>query len=163
MSKTLHLFGLVLLPVLVACSGAKKHPSGFVLDKEHVLTAVQHRSLDSLFRTHELSTGNEIALITHPTFNGKSAKDFAVGMGDSLGVGKKGRSNGVVIAYSKARREVFIATGKGTERVLHDSICQRIIDIRMIPRFRTDDHYGGLFNGASAVVEFLDRPEDRVD
>ena len=155
--------GLMLLLLLATAGGcAKKHPTGFVLDTEHVLTAAQHHMLDSLYRVHELRTGNEIVLITHPTFNGKSAEDFAVAFGDSVGVGKKERDNGVLIAFSKARREVFIATGAGTERVMRDSICKRIIDTEMTPRFKADDAFGGLWAGSIALVNFLDKPENAI-
>ena len=163
MRRATRSLGLMLL-LLVATAGgcAKKHPKGFVLDTEHVLTAAQHHELDSLFHAHEFRTGNEIALITHPTFNGRSAKDFAVAFGDSVGVGMKHRDNGVLIAFSKARREVFIATGAGTERVLDDITCKRIIDTEMIPRFKTDSTFQGLWAGSRAIIEFLDRPENVI-
>ncbi|HRD51394.1 MAG TPA: TPM domain-containing protein, partial [Flavobacteriales bacterium] len=102
--------------VLFACSARTPAPQTFVFDLEDVLDAQQELALDSLFRDHERRTGNEIALVTHPSFHGRSARDFAVSFGDSLRVGKKEVDNGVVIAFSQARREVFIATGNGTER-----------------------------------------------
>ena len=155
--------GLMLLLLLASAGGcAKKHPTSFVLDTEQVLTVAQQHMLDSLYRAHELRTGNEIALVTHPNFNGRSPVDFAIAFGDSVGVGKKEHDNGVVIAYSKARREVFIATGMGTEHVLHDSICKRIIDMEMIPRFKADDAFGGLWAGSIALVNFLDKPENAI-
>ncbi len=163
MSRALLALWIVhLLVALSAGSCSEQHPIGFVLDNEGVLTSAQKSTLDSLFRAHEERTGNEIALVTHPTFNGRPAKDFAVAFGDSVGVGKKDRDNGVLIALCKARREVFIATGKGTERVLHDSICQRIVDQEMLPRFKLEDHYGGLLSGCLAIIDFLDRPENRI-
>lgn len=163
MRKAVHSLGLVLLVLLsTAGSCTKKHPTGFVLDQEDVLTSAEHHTLDSLFRAHEQRTGNEIALVTHPTFNGWSAKDFAVNFGDSVGVGKKELVNGVLIAFSRARREVFIATGKGTEQVMQDSICKRIIDRDMLPRFKVDSIFLGLWAGSRAVVDYLDRPENKI-
>ena len=163
MHRATRSLGLMLLLLLASAGGcAKKHPTSFVLDTEHVLTAAQHGSLDSLYRAHELRTGNEIALVTHPNFNGRSPVDFAVAFGDSIGIGKKERDNGVLIAFSKARREVFIATGAGTERVLDDITCKRIIDTEMIPRFKTDSTFQGLWAGSRAIIEFLDRPENVI-
>ncbi len=156
-------FGLFLLLLILASGGcSKKHPTGFVLDTEAILTPAQHHSFDSLFRAHERRTGNEIALVTHASFHGRSAREFAVAFADSVGLGKKDRDNGVLITYSKKRREVFIATGTGTEHILHDSICKRIIDQEMIPRFKSDDAFGGLWAGSAAIVDFLDRPENRI-
>ncbi|MBK8226710.1 MAG: TPM domain-containing protein [Flavobacteriales bacterium] len=163
MPKAIHPVGLLLLLLVLSSGGCtKEHPVGHVLDMEEVLTPGQHRKLDSLFRAHEAITGNEIALVSHATFNGRSAMEYATAFGDSAGVGEKDKDNGVVIAFSKARREVFIATGYGTERVLHDSICQRIVDNEMLPRFKQEDYFGGLYSGGRSIVDFLARPENRI-
>ena len=146
----------------LGCSAQTEKPRTMVYDLEHVLQAKESFQLDSLYHAHELRTGNEIVLVTTPSFHGMKPVEFAVAFGDSIGAGKKGRNNGVVIAFSKADRKVFIATGRGTEKVLQDSICQRIVDRSMVPRFKADDTFGGLWAGSLAVVEFLDRPENAV-
>ena len=48
------------------------------------------------------------------------------------------------------------------EKVLHDSICQRIIVQEMLPRSKLDDHDHGLWAGCLAIIDFLDRPENRI-
>ena len=156
------LIGCVLSLFLTCTDKGTTYPIGFVLDRETVLTQEQHSRLDSLFRAHEMLTGNEIALVTSSTFNGRTAKDFAVAFGDSVGVGKKRKDNGVVIAFSKDRREVFIATGRGMERVLHDTICARIIEQKMLPHFKADDPFGGLWNGSLSLVEFLESRKNGI-
>lgn len=154
---------LVLLSLLVCgCAGRQAHPFGFVLDSEHDLTPAQVQRLDSLFRAHEQHTGNEVVLVTSATLGDTTARVFAVAFGDSLGVGKPSRHNGVVIACSQARRNVFIATGRGTERVLTDSICQRIADSTMIPPFKRGALFDGLWAGSLEIVRFLDQPENRI-
>lgn len=160
--KTLRHTLVLLVIWTIGCSSQPKKPTPLVYDLEHVLQASESSRLDSLYLAHEKRTGNEILLVTTPSFHGMEPVEFAVAFGDSLGVGKKGRDNGVVIAFSKAGREVFIATGRGTEKVLYDSICQRIIDHSMITHFKEGDPFGGLWAGSLAVVEFLDRPENVI-
>lgn len=155
---------LIFLLLAMSCGSAKDqgHVS-FVHDHENALGYAEEVRLDSLFREHERNTGNEILLVTSADMdNEEQALHFAVSYGERIGVGKKDRDNGVVIAFSKARREVFIATGLGTERVMHDSICQGIIDIHMIPHFKDDRHFDGLWEGSLAVVEILERPENAI-
>ncbi|MBK9176905.1 MAG: TPM domain-containing protein [Flavobacteriales bacterium] len=147
---------------LLACTSPTRPTQLFVYDHEGILDTSSMIRLDTLLSGHEHRTGNEVVLVTHPTFHGKTPVEFAVAFGDSLGVGKKGYDNGVVIAFSSARREVFIATGKGTVRVLHDSICQRIINTEMRTRFKEGDAYGGLLAGSKAVIDFLERRENRI-
>lgn len=148
--------------ILNGCSAQMPTDKPSVYDQEGMLHTRVEARFDSLFQAHEGRTGNEIALVTHATFNGRTSMEFAVAFGDSLGVGKKDRNNGVTIAFSKAKRQVFIATGYGTEKVLHDSICQRIIDQEMLPRFKLEDHDHGLWAGCLAIIDFLDRPENRI-
>jgi uncharacterized protein len=154
----------LILSLLASCgSTMDQGQMSFVHDHEHVLGYAEEVRLDSLFREHKRITGNEILLVTSADMNNEEqALHFAVEYGNRIGVGKKDRDNGVVIAFSKARREVFIATGHGTEQVLHDSICQRIINTRMIPYFKEDRHVDGLWEGSLAVVEILERPENAI-
>lgn len=154
--------GIGLLCSLLSIAGCRESARTHVLDLENVLSPAQENTLDSLFRAHEERTGNQIALVTHPTFHGRSAWEFAVHFGDSVGVGDKHRDNGVVIAFSSAQRAVFIATGRGTEQVLHDSTCQHIVDAEMLPLFKDGAYFDGLFSGGLSVVEHLDRPEHRI-
>lgn len=94
---------LLLLVLLVLGVGPGPAVERFLFDQEHLLDLEQGSQLDSLLRAHEASTGNEIAVVTTRSLNGyPDMPAFAASFGDSLGVGKKGRDNGVVIAVSCA-------------------------------------------------------------
>ena len=97
---------LFLLPALflVLCFGPS-YPNGFVLDNGHILTAQQHRALDSLFRAHEERTGNEIALVTTDTLGGRSMKDIAVAFGDSVGASVRAERQGVYFHLRKRSKD----------------------------------------------------------
>lgn len=156
----MHAFSLAALLACVLFTGQCRYH--FVFDLERDLSLEQSSRLDSLFRAHETTTGNEIVLVTDSTFNGRSAKDFAVEFGNAHGVGKAERNNGVVIAFSRAQRSLFIATGIGTERVLTDSICQELVDSLMLPQIRRDSTYAGLWAGSVALIEVLERPDNNI-
>ena len=160
----MNLRALTILLLVPSCGSASEQGrTSFIHDHELIFEENERYRLDSLFRAHERATGIEILLATSPDMNNaERALDFAVDYGTRMGVGKKDQDNGVVIAFSKARREVFIATDYGTERVLHDSICQRIIDTDMLPRFKEGQHFEGLWKGSLTMVEFLERPENVI-
>jgi uncharacterized protein len=135
----------------------------FLFDQEHLLNADQALVLDTLLRRHEASTGNEIAVVTTRSLNGyPDMPAFAASFGDSLGVGKKGRDNGLVIAVSRELRSVFVATGLGTEQVLTDEQCAMIVDSLMIPPFKEGRFAEGILDGARAIVQHLEKPENRI-
>lgn len=145
--------------ILVGASLPRPHIERFVFDREHDLTPEQESALDSLFRAHEARTTNEIALVTTPDLRGRmDMATFAAEMGDSLKVGKRGKNNGVVIAFSMHMRQVYIAAGVGTENVLTEERCYNIVDSVMMPRFKEHDFYGGLLDGGRAVTYLLELP-----
>jgi len=78
--------------------------------------------------------------------------EFAVDFGDKHGVGKKDKNNGLVIVFSKKMRQTFLATGYGTENILKDDICIKIVDSTMIPYFKNLDYFGGLQAGLKECI-----------
>ena len=141
-----------------------KHPERFVFDLEGVFSAEEEKRLDTLFRGHELRTTNEIVLVTTSSYDGQpDLHAYAATFGEITEVGKKHKDNGVVIAFSKNLREVFIATGVGTEKVMADARCQKYIDSLMIPLFKQDMFFEGVWAGSTAVVTHLELPESRME
>ncbi len=159
-----YVFILFIALLLLTCSaGHAPDVTRFVFDQEHLFTPNEESRLDSLFRAHERATSNEIVVVTTSTLTGLlDMQTFAASFGDSLGVGKRKKNNGVVIAVSKHLREVYMATGLGLEEVLDDDKCQRIIDSLMLPRFKEEQYFEGIFAGSKGVVEFLEDPENGI-
>ena len=56
---------------------------------------------------------------------------------------------------AKDDRKVTIATGKGIEHVLTDFISRRIIKREIIPEFKRENFYEGLYKGTDAIFEAL--------
>jgi uncharacterized protein len=159
---------LILLTILlINCSMTAEKKvirAKYVLDNEQILTDSQIDSLNTLFKNHETKTTNQIVLVTTPDFGEhRDIVEYSVNFGNSHGVGQKYKDNGVVIVFSKAKQSVFIATGYGTENFLRDEIAKRIVDNIMLPKFREGDIFGGLYAGSKEIVEFLERPENRMD
>lgn len=141
-----------------------QHPERFIFDNENAFTPEEEKRLDTLFRGHELRTTNEIVLVTTNSYDGQpDLHGYAATFGEIIGVGKKKKNNGVVIAFSKQLREVFIATGVGTEKVMADARCQTYIDSLMIPLFKEDMYFDGVWAGSTAVVTHLELPESRME
>ena len=145
------------------CMGHGPRVEHFVPDQKDLLEQAQEERFDSLFRAHDTVTGNEIASVTTAMLNGHmDMQGFAATFGDPLGVGKRGRNNGVVIAFSKQLRSVDGSTGLGTEGVLTDMQCARIVDGLPIPLFTEDMAEDGLWLGRLAIFRHLEKPEDHI-
>ena len=135
----------------------------FVFDNENILTPEESKQLDSLFRAHEERTTNEIVLFTTPDYGEFSNNiDFSVDFGNKYGIGKADFDNGVVIVFSQTKKEVRISTSSGTEKVLTDQIAKKMIDSLMMPKFKAGLYFEGLKDGSRAIVNFLDKPENKI-
>ena len=77
---------------------------------------------------------------------------YATRLGQQLGVGKKDKNNGLLILIAPNDRQVSIATGYGTEKILTDYICKVIIDSTMIPKFKNQDYYGGVNSALDSII-----------
>ncbi len=135
-----------------------------IFDLEDIINASDSTLLNDLFLAHERKTSNQMALVTTSDIHTKGAIAlFATLYFDSLGLGRQELHNGVGIAFSQELRSCFIATGYGTERVLGDEVVSRIVDSLMVPEFKEERYFKGLLAGSEAVIEFLERPENRMD
>ena len=151
------------LSFFVFCKQNPAKQIRWVYDYESVLDSIQEKQLSDLYIDHEKKTTNEIVLITTPDYGvDTSILWYSVNMFRNLGIGKKDINNGVLIVFSGANRQVRIATGYGTEKVLKDEIAWRIIDSLMTPYFRKNEMFEGIWAGSKAVVEFLERPENKI-
>lgn len=144
-----------------AWSGPKTYTH--VMDTEHDLDSMQVRKLDSLYENHEDHTTNEIALITTATYYPDSnISSYSTKKLNELGLGLRDINNGLIIVFSRANKEVRIGTGKGTEKVLTNKIARHIIDSIMIPAFKSDSIYKGLWLGSKAIVDFLEIRANKI-
>ena len=106
-----------------------------------------------MIRLFEEETTNEIAIVTINKIDPyQELRDYAVALGNEWGVGKAEKDNGVVIVISRELRNMFMATGIGTEVILTDSICQIIVDDFFIPSFKEGDYYQGIVDGLNEVM-----------
>jgi len=112
---------------------------------------------DSLSR-YARRTSTQITIVTVNDLDGYDVADYAYRVGQSWGVGQKGKNNGVVILVkpklsNNDKGRAFIAPGYGLEGVLPDVTCSHIVRDFMIPHFQTNDYSMGIAAGAIAVMK----------
>jgi uncharacterized protein len=60
----------------------------------------------------------------------------------------------LTIVLCKPCGEIAIATGTGTELILTDEVCKKVIDEKIIPEFKNGEFYSGIKKG---VIELIDK------
>ena len=71
---------------------------------------------------------------------------------ESWRVGRKDWDNGAVFFVFVKDRKLRIETGYGLEGALPDALARRILDERVVPRFRAGDLTGGLEAGIDGIL-----------
>lgn len=125
---------------------------GPVTDLAGLLTAAQEADLTARLAGLEQDTGAQVAVLTVPRLDGEPIESFAIEVARAWALGQEGRDNGLLILVAVEERELRIEVGEGLEGAVTDLASKRVIDERMVPRFREGDFGAGIV----AAVEALD-------
>lgn len=116
-----------------------------VADYASLLSKSEIYSLEQKIILYEKSTSKEIAVVTVDSiYPYRSIIKYAMDLGNFWGVGKEVSDNGLTFVISKFDSEAGIATGRSTEKILTDSICEIILNEKMVPEFKKGNFYKGL-------------------
>ena len=140
--KFLVFAGAVLLIVLPAAaaagaSGAEKPETvpnplsaggRYVGDGAGILGPEYVGLIDGVCKSLKASTTAEMAVITVRDLGGTTIEDFAVQLFKRLGIGLKGKDNGILILCALAERDVRVEVGYGLEPVITDAKSKRIMN-----------------------------------
>lgn len=131
-------------------------PPRLVNDFAGVLSASELKALENKLVIFNDTTSNQIAVVIVDDLRGYDRSDFAYRVARDWGVGQGDFNNGVlVLVKTKTERsdgQIFIATGYGLEGAIPDIACAEIIDREILPRFRSNDYYGGLDAGTDVLM-----------
>lgn len=133
--------------------------AGRVTDNAEILTEGMRRTLTELLKSHEERTGNQIAVLTVPTLEGKNIEEYSSAVFGAWKLGQKGKDNGILVIVVPNDRRMRIEVGYGLEGTITDLLAGRIIRNIMTPKFKTGDFDGGVESGVKAIVETLEGRE----
>ncbi len=131
----------------------RERPQTRVIDKAGVFAEQERQELNARLEEFDRKTTVEIATVVLPDIGGGDIDDFSVHLFKLWGIGKKDKSNGVLLLAAIKERKVRIEVGYGLEPVLPDAVCGRIIDEAILPAFREQKLAEGLACGAQRVMD----------
>lgn len=126
--------------------------TGRIVDQAELLDAAAEERIAARLTTLEQDTGAQVAVLTIPSLQGDVLEEFSIRVAREWRLGQAGRDNGALVLVARDDRQVRIEVGSGLEGALTDLITNRVIDERMVPRFRDGDFGGGI----EAAVEAMD-------
>ena len=96
-----------------------------------------------------------MVVVTVPSLGGEDVAKYTLRLANRWGIGRKGFDDGVVLLIAPNERKVRIEVGLGLEQILPDSLCSRIMENVIIPKFRKGDLPGGIDAGVTSLIERL--------
>ncbi len=130
-------------------------PTGFVNDFAGVLSSEGKNRLEARLVNLEKATSAELAVVTIVKLDDTTIEEYAAGLFQDWGIGKKDKENGVLFIMSLVDRDVRIEVGYGLEPVITDGRAGRILDNEVVPDFRTGDYEQGITAGVIALERYI--------
>lgn len=116
------------------------NPPKLVNDFASMFSSTEQEQLEQMLVSYSDTTSTQIAVVTVPSLNGYDPNDYATRLYNKWGIGGSKNNNGVLILLKPKtageKGEAYIAPGYGMEGVLPDAVCNRIVDLEMIPRLK---------------------------
>ncbi len=124
----------------------------YISDYENILNEEQKKDLNHILDNFNKKTNIQIAILSITSIEPyNDIHQYSVDLGNNWNLNPKS----IVIAFSKEKRSVAIATSTIIEKTLSDSLCQSVIDNDMIPEFKKENYYNGLKNGILSIINKL--------
>ncbi|MDD5226275.1 MAG: TPM domain-containing protein [Candidatus Omnitrophica bacterium] len=143
---------VAVLPILFALE-VPQRPDGYVTDRAGLLSSSDKASLETVLRSFEEKTSNQVVVATFPSLEGDSLEDFSMRLAEGWKAGQKRRDNGVIFLIFKNDRKIRIEVGYGLEGVLTDALSGQIISQVVAPYFRKGDYSAGIVAGTDAIMK----------
>lgn len=136
----------LLFASLTGCTTSEKIPiptveeNVYIYDEDDVIDDDVEKTLNDMLVELEEKTDVEFAVISIESLLDRSIEKYANNLFNTLGIGKKGEDNGLLLLFSRSDEKVRLEIGRGLEGFLNDSKCGRILDDYFVP-YRDADEY----------------------
>jgi uncharacterized membrane protein YgcG len=155
--KLAALMVLLFVSIGALAQSAQSYPGkqGAVSDYAGKLDEAQIKELTGLIKHYERQTTIEFVIVVVNSLDGQSARDYAIGIGDSWRIGKAGRDNGIVLLWAPNERAYSLRIARGLSADLTDSDATQITRQNLLPNFKGGEYYAGLKETVLATMEHL--------
>lgn len=123
-----------------------------VYDVAGVIDPGDESAMEAVNRELWQKAGVAIVVLTVPALQDETIDELAVRVGQTWGIGGQGQDRGLVIAFSRDDRRIFVATGYGTEEYLPDGRVGAMIDERAIAHLRANRFSTGVTQLSMALA-----------
>ncbi|MGC1241080.1 MAG: TPM domain-containing protein [Chryseosolibacter sp.] len=133
-----------------------------VIDSAELLSSTQEENLFKLIEELEKSVGSQIAVVIINTLHGQDINQYSIQKSEDLSLGRDLYNDGVLITVAYQDRKTRIEVGYGLEKILKDEVTAQIIREQMLPKFREQKVYEGIYESVSAIKKLVEENKKLV-
>ncbi len=130
--------------------------TGHVIDQTGTLTAEQRAALEQTLTAFEARKGSQVAVLMIASSAPEAIEPYALRVAEQWKLGRKKVDDGAILVVAKDDRAMRIEVGYGLEGALNDLTSKRIISETILPRFKSQDFYGGITAGVGQIIRVID-------
>lgn len=130
--------------------------TGHVTDQTGTLTAEQKASLEQTLTAFEARKGSQLAVLMVASSAPEEIEQYSIRVAEQWKLGRKKVDDGAILVVAKNDRALRIEVGYGLEGALNDLTSKRIISEVILPRFKSQDFYGGISAGVERIIRVID-------
>ncbi len=129
--------------------------AGYVRDEAGLLNLSEQQVLESWLSQFEQTTHHQLAVVTLKTLNDRQIDDVAIDLFKKMGIGRKGKDDGILLLVAANDRKIRIEVGYGLEPLLNDGKAGHLIKTTILPFFRSGNYSKGVLNGSLAIIQTI--------
>ena len=130
--------------------------TGHVIDQTGTLSAEQKATLEQTLTAFEARKGSQLAVLMIASSAPEAIEPYALRVAEQWKLGRKKIDDGAILVVAKDDRAMRIEVGYGLEGALNDLTSKRIISETILPRFKSQDFYGGITAGVGQIIRVID-------
>jgi len=104
----------------------------------------------------EARKGSQLAVLMVRSTAPEEIEQYAMRVAEQWKLGRRNVDDGAILVVAKDDRTLRIEVGYGLEGALTDLTSKRIISDTIVPRFKSQDFYGGITAGVGQIIAVID-------
>lgn len=127
-----------------------------ITDLTATLSGDQQAKLEQRLAAFESAKGAQLVVLLLPSTQPETIEQYGIRLAEAWKIGRRGSHDGVILIVAKNDRTVRIEVGYGLEGAIPDAVAKRIIEERIVPRFRAGDFFDGVWDGVQALIRVVE-------
>ena len=128
--------------------------TGYVMDTSGTLSSETKTTIEEGCRALEPLA--QVAVVTVKTTYPLTDEQYGIKLAEKLGVGHKGKDDGILFWVATEDRRVRIEVGRGAEAFMTDAKAGRILDEAVVPYLKQNQWDEGILAGFTAIKKEIE-------